>query len=160
MHRTHYKASADHTEKKLQSNLMKYNCVYVVVQGVLRDTYLSRPNVYLRNPMMPSEQRQTADKLVQAFNALDTEAIISLRTPECSRIFLPTTLNLAPQSNEIYLRELNSLKTIFTTFKITVHDIIEGTSDDGSVKMVMYVSAEGQTVVGEYKNEYVLEDGF
>jgi len=106
---------------------------------------------------MPSRNRQTADLLVAAFNTQDTARIISLRTPTCTRNFLPTSLNLAPQSNARYLAELDSLNGIFTSFHITVNDIIEDTAQS---KIVMFVSAEGQTAVGEYKNDYVWKMGF
>lgn len=38
--------------------------------------------------------------------------------------------------------------------------MVEGVSDDGSVIIVMYVSAAGETSVGEYRNEYVWKMGF
>lgn len=106
---------------------------------------------------MPSPQRETANRLITAFNAQDTETIISLRTLNCTRNFLPSSLNLSPQSNSRYLAELNSLNGIFTSFRLTVNDVIEDTEQR---KIVMFVAAEGQTVVGEYKNEYVWKMGF
>jgi hypothetical protein len=49
---------------------------------------------------MPSKERQLADKLVAAYNNIDIDTIIALRTPECKRIFLPSSLGFPPQSNE------------------------------------------------------------
>jgi hypothetical protein len=101
---------------------------------------------------MPSQQRQTATALVSAFNRLDTPAIISFRTPTCTRRFLPSSLKIPSQSNEAYLANLNSMKALFTSFSITVDDTIE---DLENRKIVMFVSAKGDTPVGEYNNEYV-----
>jgi hypothetical protein len=106
---------------------------------------------------MPSKQRQTIDTLVNAFNKLDIDTIVSLRTPSCTRVFLPSSLNLKPQTNEVYLAELQRLKPIFTSFELTVNDVIE---DLDARKIVLFVSALGQTVVGEYNNEYVWRIGF
>lgn len=110
---------------------------------------------------MPSKERQTADAIVAAFNAMDIHAIIALRTPECKRVFLPSSLNYPVQSNEAYRANLEGMKSIFTSFKVTVTDAIEGAGQDGErKKIVMYVSAAGDTPVGEYRNEYVWKMGF
>ena len=106
---------------------------------------------------MPSRQRQTADTLVQAFNAQDTASIVALRTPTCVRTFLPSSLHLPPQSNTQYLAHLNQVNAVFSSFAITVNDVIE---DEPNRKIVMFVSARGDTPVGEYRNEYVWKMGF
>lgn len=41
-----------------------------------------------------------------------------------------------------------------------MNDVIEGIDDHGKAKIVMFVSALGQTSVGEYRNEYVWSMGF
>jgi hypothetical protein len=109
---------------------------------------------------MPSKERQTADKLVKAYNAMDVSTIIALRTPDCQRILLPSSLGHPPQSNAIFQQHLTAICTIFTSFKIVVDDVIEGTSSDGTKRIVMYVSASGETPVGEYSNQYVWKMGF
>ncbi|KAF1934095.1 uncharacterized protein M421DRAFT_253 [Didymella exigua CBS 183.55] len=109
---------------------------------------------------MTSKERQTADKLVTAYNAMDVSSIIALRTPDCQRVFLPSTLKHPPQSNAFFKQNLLAISAIFTSFKIAVDDVIEGTSSDGSKRIVMYVSAFGESPVGEYKNQYVWKMGF
>ena len=56
------------------------------------------------------------------------------------------------------------MRSIFTTFKVSVNDVIEGTSIDekghSRTKIVMFVNARGDTPVGEYKNEYVWRMAF
>jgi hypothetical protein len=119
---------------------------------------------------MPSQERNTANAIVTAFNSMDIDTIISLRTPDCQRIFLPSSLNYAPQSNKTYRASLEAMKSVFTFFKISVDDIIEGVSDTEvdprrggeykKKKIVMFVTAAGATTVGEYRNEYVWSIAF
>lgn len=109
---------------------------------------------------MSTKERQIADALVAAFNTMDIDAIISLRTSDCKRTFLPTSLGYAPQSNDAYRANLLGMKSVFTSFQVTVDDVIEGTSTDQRKKIVMFVRAKGDTPVGEYKNEYVWKMAF
>jgi hypothetical protein len=110
---------------------------------------------------MPSKERQTADAIVAAFNAMDIDTLVSLRTPNCKRIFLPSSLEYTPQTNDEYRDRLNGMKSIFTSFHVTVDDVIEGISEIGErKKIVMYVRAWGDTPIGEYKNDYVWKMGF
>lgn len=46
---------------------------------------------------------------------------------------------------------------LFTSFAITVTDTVE---DLANRKIVMFVSAKGETPVGQYNNEYVWKMGF
>lgn len=117
---------------------------------------------------MLSKERQTADAIVAAFNTMDIDTIISLRTSDCKRVFLPTSLGYNPQSNDAYRANLMGMKSIFTSFHVTVNDVIEGTSTTPSPegvaverkKIVLFVSARGSTPVGEYNNEYVWKMAF
>ncbi|KAH7078681.1 hypothetical protein BKA63DRAFT_506912 [Paraphoma chrysanthemicola] len=120
---------------------------------------------------MPSKERQTADAIVQAFNSADIPTIISLRTPTCLRVFQPATLKFGSQTNEQYRTSLEAILQVFTSFQITVTDLIEGVSEcpaptdekDGFVqkkKIIMYVNARGDTPIGEYVNQYVWKMGF
>lgn len=110
---------------------------------------------------MSSKERQTADKLVAAYNAMDVDTIIALRTPDCKRVFLPSSLKYPPQSNEYFKANITSMSNIFTSFKVTVDDVIEGISSLTNQKsIIMYISAHGESPVGEYKNQYVWKMGF
>ncbi|KAF2132362.1 hypothetical protein P153DRAFT_285012 [Dothidotthia symphoricarpi CBS 119687] len=101
---------------------------------------------------MPSKERQTADTIVQAYNRMDIDTIVSLRTPDCKRIFLPSSLKYPSQSNDAFRANLTSMKSIFTNFKVTVHDVIESGSTSA---IVIFASARGDTPIGVYENEYV-----
>ena len=109
---------------------------------------------------MTSPERQTADKLVAAYNAMDVATILALRTPDCMRVFLPSSLQYAPQTNEAFRQNLVAMSSAFTSFRAVVDDVVEGTSEDGAKRIVMYVSAFGQSLVGEYRNQYVWKMGF
>lgn len=110
---------------------------------------------------MPSKERQTADAIVSAFNTMDVDTIIALRTPECRRVFLPSSLKYPGQINDAYRANLISMKSVFTSFDVTVTDVIEGTSQEsGNKKIVMYITARGDTAIGKYNNEYVWKLGF
>lgn len=109
---------------------------------------------------MPSKERQTANKLVAAYNATDVDAIIALRTADCQRVFLPSSLQYASQSNTAFRQNLAAMAEVFTSFKIVVDDVVEGVSDDGANKIVVYISAFGKSPVGEYRNQYIWKMGF
>ncbi|KAF2027005.1 hypothetical protein EK21DRAFT_72987 [Setomelanomma holmii] len=105
---------------------------------------------------MPSKERATADALVQAFNTANIDTIISLRTPDCMRVFKPEALKFAPQTNAQYHASLKAILQVFSSFSITVTDVIEGQKK----KIIMYVNARGDTPIGEYVNQYVWKIGF
>jgi hypothetical protein len=101
---------------------------------------------------MPSKQRQTADAIAAAFSSMDIPTLMLHRAPTCTRNFLPASLGYPPQTNEQYEAQLTTMATIFTSFNVTVSDVIE---DLEAKKIVMFVSARGDTPIGEYRNEYV-----
>lgn len=100
----------------------------------------------------PSKQRQTALAVVDAFNKMDIEAIISHRSPGCMRHILPSSLNLTPTNNTDYEAHLDRLIPIFENFSLTIEDIIE---DREAHRIVMYLKARADTLAGEYRNEYM-----
>lgn len=102
--------------------------------------------------MALTQQRQTADKLVAAFNSMDIPTIMSLRSPTCMRHLLPKSMKLPPQDNTAYERLLHSLKMVFHNFSLDVHEVIE---DVEARKVVMWLSARADTAAGEYVNEYM-----
>ncbi|GAB7355783.1 hypothetical protein MBLNU459_g6464t1, partial [Dothideomycetes sp. NU459] len=102
--------------------------------------------------MALSAQRQTAETLLAAFNAMDLAAIASLRAPDCVRQILPSTLGYPPSGNAQYTRSLAALLTVFANFSLTCHELVE---DAAARKIAMYLRARADTDAGEYVNEYV-----
>lgn len=101
--------------------------------------------------MPPTRQRQMADKLVAAFNSMDVPTIMSLRSPTCMRHLLPKSMGLSSQDNATYEKSLRSLTTVFHNFHLDVQELIE---DVAARKIVMLLTARGDTAAGEYLNEY------
>jgi hypothetical protein len=102
--------------------------------------------------MTPTQQRRTADAVVDALNRMDTEAIISYRDPSCLRHIHPISLSYPPQDNAAYLDKMNSFKAIFQNIRFEVTDVVE---DIPNRKICMWVLAKADTLAGEYNNEYV-----
>lgn len=49
---------------------------------------------------------------------------------------------------------------MFRNFEVQVQECIEGRDEDGGERIVLLVKARGDTMVGEYRNEYVWFVGF
>ena len=102
--------------------------------------------------MTISQRRRTAESLVAAFNNMDVNGIIAHRSPDCLRHFIPTSMGFPPQDNATYGHSLNQLLTIFHNFSCTINDLIE---DKQANRICLYLSARGDTMAGEYVNEYM-----
>ncbi|CZT15084.1 uncharacterized protein RCC_12288 [Ramularia collo-cygni] len=98
-----------------------------------------------------SSQRLVATSLVDAFNRMDIDEIMSVRAEGCMRHILPASLNQTPQNNSQYRSTLEKLNPIFSNFNLTIHDILE---DREARRISMYVKARANTLAGEYLNEY------
>jgi hypothetical protein len=99
-----------------------------------------------------TQQRQTSDKLIAAFNSMDIPTIMSLRSPACMRHLLPRSMNLSSQDNAAYEKTLYSLASVFRNFNLDVHEVVE---DVAERKVVLWLSARADTAAGEYLNEYM-----
>ena len=102
--------------------------------------------------MSKSAQRKTADAIVEAFNKMDIGTIMSVRSPECLRYYLPTTMGYPPQENASYEQSLRQLVAIFTDFSLVVDDVIE---DKDARTICMWLTAKANTAAGLYQNDYV-----
>ena len=102
--------------------------------------------------MSKSTQRQTAEAVVEAFNRMDIDTIISYRSDDCMRHILPSTLGHPPTNNEKYRASLERLIKVFSNFSLTINDVVE---DRGSRRICMYLRARADTLAGEYINEYM-----
>lgn len=102
--------------------------------------------------MAKSAQRQTAEAMVEAFNRMDIDTIVSYRSSDCMRYILPSTLGHVPTNNEQYKAQLEKLKPIFHNFSLTINDTLE---DKETRRLCMWLSARADTAAGEYVNEYM-----
>lgn len=96
--------------------------------------------------------RQTADTIIAAFNAMDIPTILAHRSPDCQRIYLPSSMGYPPQDNASYGRSLHQIKAIFSNFSLTFDDIVE---DSHARTMCLWLRAKADTAVGLYENDYV-----
>lgn len=110
------------------------------------------PSYSIASTMTVTPQMETALAVVQAFDRLDIDAILSYRAPECTRHILPSTLGYPPVDNTRYATTLNQLKPIFRNFRLTVDDVVE---DREARRICMWLMARADTAAGEYVNEYV-----
>ena len=101
-------------------------------------------------PMSP--QRKTAEALVAAFNRMDVETIVSYRSSDCIRQFLPLSMGLEDQNNTTYFSSLIKLRAIFHNFHLTINDLVE---DRDARRICLSLSARADTMAGEYVNEYM-----
>ena len=99
-----------------------------------------------------SAQRTTADAVVAAFNAMDIDAIISHRSPDCLRYILPSSMAFTPQDNATYGKSIQQLKGIFSNFSLTVDDTVE---DKEARTICLWLTAKADTTAGLYLNDYV-----
>ncbi|MCJ1249656.1 hypothetical protein MMC30_006882 [Trapelia coarctata] len=83
---------------------------------------------------------------------MDIPAVMSCRSPECIRQFLPQSMNLPKQDNTAYEKSLRWLITAFRNFNLTLQDSIE---DLEARKICMWLVARADTAAGKYVNEYI-----
>lgn len=87
-----------------------------------------------------------------AFNNMDVDSIIAHRSPDCLRHFIPKSLGFPPQDNATYGKSLHQLSGIFSNFSCTINDVLE---DKQANRICLYLSARGDSMAGEYVNEYM-----
>ena len=102
--------------------------------------------------MTLSPQRKTAESLVAAFNNMDVDSIIAHRSPDCLRHMIPASMGFSPQDNATYRQLLHQLTAIFRNYSCTINDLLE---DKQTNRICLYLTARGDTVVGEYVNDYM-----
>ena len=102
--------------------------------------------------MTVSQRRITAEAVVAAFNSMDVDGIISHRSPDCLRNFIPKSMGFPPQDNATYGDSLHQLTGVFHNFSCTIIDLLE---DKQANRICLYLRARGDTVAGEYVNEYM-----
>lgn len=102
--------------------------------------------------MSTSEQRKSAEAVVAAFNKMDIDTIMSYRSPDCLRYYLPITMGYEPQANDSYERSLRNLTGVFKDYSLTIEDIVE---DRDARSLCLWLTARANTAAGLYENDYV-----
>lgn len=94
-----------------------------------------------------------ANEVIVAYNAWDPVAIQAYRTASCRHQVLPASLARPEMSNEEYAAFFGRLMSLFSGFRVTVHDVY---ADAEGGKVVIHAMSRGDTPIGEYANEYML----
>lgn len=74
---------------------------------------------------MASTQRRTALAFIAAFENMDVDASIAVRSPRCTHQILPTSLGIGTKNNEDFRKHLTGLMPLIDKFPVTPIDILE-----------------------------------
>jgi ketosteroid isomerase-like protein len=61
---------------------------------------------------------ETAQTVIDAYNAWDINAILAYRTPDCEHQVLPSSMARAVQTNGEYRRYLSTIMPMFSNFTV------------------------------------------
>ncbi|KAI1313116.1 hypothetical protein F5Y03DRAFT_155893 [Xylaria venustula] len=100
-----------------------------------------------------SRRRQTALEVIDAFNKWSIEAIMGIRTEDCTHQVLPKSLGRPLMDNAAFKAYFSSIMPHFKDFTLTIHDVVEDAQEN---KVVIWASSTASTEVGPYANEYTL----
>lgn len=113
---------------------------------------------------------ETCRKVAEAYKAWDIDQIMALRAPECTTQLCPSTfcpdsqvdrivepllsasIGLPKMENAAYEAFQRKIRPAFKTLNVEILEMIEDTENK---KMAFWAKANGETVVGEYSNEYM-----
>lgn len=91
---------------------------------------------------MASIQRSIALAFLQSFQDLDIDSNLALRTPGCSHIFAPASLNFPPSmTNEQWAAHVLSLKSILANLPVTAKEIF---AQEGSSQVTIWATSEAR----------------
>ncbi|KUJ09299.1 uncharacterized protein LY89DRAFT_690345 [Mollisia scopiformis] len=101
---------------------------------------------------MSSKRRETALAFLAAFETLDADAHLSLRTQNCLNIFRPAA-QPAPLANPEFGAHINRLKTVIERFPVWPKEVME---DEKQNRVIIW--AEGELVIKkEFRDEGLSE---
>ena len=88
---------------------------------------------------MPSTRYETAMKFIGGFETLSPSSLLSCRTPDCTQIFLPSSLALPPKDNAAFEAHLSHLHDYLKTFPVTVKEVMEDAKEN---KVVVWATSQ------------------
>ncbi|KAI1173718.1 hypothetical protein F4777DRAFT_556965 [Nemania sp. FL0916] len=100
-----------------------------------------------------SKLRETALAIIDAFQKWDLEAIMALRTDDCTTQVLPRSLSRPRMNNADYREFFGGLMPHFRDFTLAVDEVIV---DAPQNKVAVWCRSTADTEIGPYANEYVL----
>lgn len=90
----------------------------VQVRNGPRTTSDSSPHARVPNTFSLEAQMETAQTVIDAYNAWDIDAILAYRTPDCQHQVLPSSMARAAQTNGEYRRYLSTIMPMFSNFTV------------------------------------------
>ena len=91
---------------------------------------------------------------IYRYNQWDIEAILAPRAEDCKQRVFPARLD-RPWLNNTEYREFmtKDIMTAFKGFKVEVLEVVE---DPKRHKIVLHARSKGESVIGDYANEYMI----
>lgn len=100
-----------------------------------------------------SQLLRTALAAIDGYNKWDIGAIMAPRAPHCTQQILPKSLERPLLNNTDYRAYFAPMLPAFKNFHVTIIDVVE---DSQNHKVTVHASSTADSVVGPYKNEYML----
>lgn len=95
----------------------------------------------------------TALAVIAGYNQWDTAAILAPRTSNCTQRTFPERLGVAPLNNTMYGTFISSIMPYFANFTVTIVDTYV---DEANKRVAMQALGSADSVIGPYRNEYVV----
>jgi hypothetical protein len=103
--------------------------------------------------MVASKLLETALAVIASYNAWNADAILAHRAPNCTQRTFPERLGVAPLNNTAYRGFISTIMPYFANFTVTVLDTYV---DEANNRVAMQALGSAESVVGPYRNEYVV----
>jgi hypothetical protein len=103
--------------------------------------------------MMTSRLLTTALAVIAGYNQWDQDAILAPRAANCTQQTYPARLGAAPLNNTAYKEFISSIIPYFDNYTVTVTDTYV---DEVQNRVAMQALGSADSVVGPYRNEYVI----
>lgn len=94
----------------------------------------------------------TLQRVIDGYHQCDVDAIMSVRSLNCSHQFLPHSMNARTLTNAEYAQYIGRLIPLFKDFQLQVHSQMV---DPEARSMCFWATGTATSELGDYRNEYV-----
>lgn len=103
--------------------------------------------------MVASQLLTTALAVIAGYNQWDKDAILAPRAPNCTQRTFPERLGVAPLNNTAYGAFISQIMPYFANFTVNITDTFV---DEANNRVAMQARGSADSVIGPYRNEYVV----
>lgn len=96
---------------------------------------------------------RTAMAVIAGYNEWNTDAILAPRASNCTQRTFPARLGVTPLNNTAYAGFITTIMPYFANFTVTVLDTYV---DEANNRVAMQALGSADSVIGPYRNEYVV----